>query len=116
MAKADVWFVNNDMLVRLDTLKSSTMGSTEYVNSSTGVSCHIWKALTTASTANRLTASAVNLPYVAASNGRYQVVAESTAYATITSTVRGMAVISASHAGLNGEWRVQFRGEARSET
>jgi len=74
MAHADAWWIGNDMLVTLSGLQSSTQGSTSYLTSSTGVSCHVWKVLTTASTANRLNTAAINLPYVTASNGNYRVV------------------------------------------
>ena len=115
MASAEVWFFRNDMTVTLTGVQSST-NTSAYVNSSTGVSCYIWKALTTASVANRLTTVAVNLPYVAASNGNYRGVFQSSAYAAIISTVRGMAIISLSHSGLNGEWRAMLRGETRGTT
>lgn len=115
MARADAWFFGNDMTVTLTGLQSST-DTSSYVNSSTGVSYHVWKAITTASVANRLTTAAVNLPYLSGTNGNYRVVAQSTAFSAITSTVRGMAIVTVNHSGLNGEWRVYFRGEHRGST
>lgn len=115
MAAADIWYTKNDMTVTLTGLQSST-NTSAYVSSSTGVSCHIWKALSTASTANRLTATAVNLAYVSGTNGNYRGIFQSTSYTGITSTVRGMAIITVAHSGLNGEWRAYFRGEARGST
>lgn len=115
MARADVWYYKNDMTVTLTGLQSST-DTSAYVNSSTGVTAHIWKALTTGSTANRLTTAAVNLSYLAATNGNYRQIFQSTSYTGITSTVRGVAIITVNHSGLNGEWRVALRGENRGTT
>jgi len=115
MARAEVWYYQNDMTVTLSGLQSSTNTST-YITSSTGVTAHIWKTLTTASTANRITTAAVNLAYLSGTNGNYRGIFQSTAYSAITSTVRGMAIITVNHSGLNGEWRVGFRGEQRGST
>jgi hypothetical protein len=115
---ADAWFRGNDMIVRLDLLRSSTASTSSYIASSTGVSLHLWKTLTTASTANRLTTAALNVPYLSVS-GRYQLVVGSTAgspAASITSTMRGLAILTVAHSGLNGEFRVRWRGEDRGTT
>jgi len=114
MAHASAWFDNNDMLVQLDAVKSSTMTASSYLNSSTGLTYQVWKGISTASTANRLVA-ATNLPYVSASDGRYRAVVQSTA-AAITTTQRGMVIFTLSHSGLNGEWRLHWRGEYRRTT
>jgi hypothetical protein len=114
MAHASAWFDNNDMMVMLDAVKSSTMSASSYLNSSTGLSYQVWKATSTSSTANRLIA-ATNLPYVTGTNGRYRATVQSTA-ATITTTQRGMVIFTLSHSGLNGEWRLHWRGEYRRTT
>jgi hypothetical protein len=115
MPKAAAWFDDgNDMYVRLDTLKSSTMGSTSYLNSSTGVTCEIWQALTTASTSDKVV-TATNVPYIAASNGRYELTIHSTAHSMARGVI-GMARVLLSHSGLNGEWRARFRVETRIST
>lgn len=117
MMKASAWYVNNDMIVQLAGFQSSTNTST-YINSSTGVTCHVWKSVSTSSTSNRLTTGAKAMSYVAASNGNYRAVFQTTGTvgAAITSTMRGMAIITAVHSGINGEWRVDFRGEPRGAT
>ena len=111
MAKASAWYDGNDMRVRLDLLRSSTMGSTSYLNSSTGVTVEIWQADTTASTANKVQA-ATNMPYVTASNGRYDLTIQSTGHTMSTGTL-GMAIIKVAHSGLNGEWRPEFLVQRR---
>ena len=114
--KASAWFVNNDMIVQLSNFKSSTAST--YINSSTGVSCHVWKGFTTASTDNRLTTAAATLTYATGTNGTYRRAFQSTGTvgAGITSTVRGMAIITVDHSGLDAEFRVRFRGEFRGTT
>ena len=67
MGKAAVWAVGNDMRVRLDELRSSTMASGSYLNSSTGVTVQIWATDSTASTSN-LKVSSKNMPYVSGHN------------------------------------------------
>lgn len=114
MAKADVWYTGNDMVVQLTGLQSST-DTTSYINSSTGVSCDVWTTVSTSSTANLLL-NDKNLSYTTGSNGNYAYVAHSTDTSTITSTMRGVAVITVNHAGMDAEWRVRWRGEKRSET
>lgn len=114
MANASVWFSGNDMRVRLDKLQSSTMGSTGYLNSSTGVTCVIWKSVTTGSTSNIAVASQ-NMPYMTGSNGRYDVTIESTEHGMSNGT-KGFAQIVLSHSGLDGEWRANFWVKTRGTT
>lgn len=111
MPQARIWFTNNDMLVRLDTVRSSTMTSTQYLNSSTGVSVSIWSTQSTGSTAARVV-TALNMPYVTGSNGRYQVAVQSTAHSMAVGTI-GFCEIDLSHSGLTGEWRPRFRVDLR---
>ena len=111
---ASIWFTNNDMLVQVANVQSSTMGSTSYLNSSTGVTVTIWNALSTASTAH-LMVTATNMPYVSASNGTYRLAIQSTAH-TLSSGDVGMAVITLDHSGLDAEWRPVFRVEPRRST
>ena len=115
MAQPFIYYVNNDMVVRIAGVQSSTMGSTSYVNDSTGLSYHLWKARSTASTANRLTTAAVNIPAYSTSTGDYRATIQSTAY-SITSTMIGFVQAIIAHGTLNGEWRIPFRGQARGTT
>ncbi len=114
MPQANVWFANNDMRVRLDSLQSSTMASTAYLNSSTGVSVDIWQALSTGTTGDRVV-TGTNMPYSTGSNGRYEAVIQSTVHSMAVGTV-GMAVITVDHSGLDGEWRRKFRVDYRRST
>lgn len=111
MGRAAAWFVGNDMRVRLDKLQSSTMGSTSYLNSSTGVTVDVWQDDTTSSTANKVV-SAQNLPYVSGSNGRYDAIIQSSGHSMTQGSV-GMAVVTLNHSGLNGQWRPKFRVDYR---
>lgn len=114
MPAADVWFLNNDMVITLSGLRSSTMAASSYLNSSTNVSVTVWKALSTAASTNRIIA-ARNMGYVAASNGNYRAVGQSTEHSMSVGT-RGIAIITVNHSGLNGEWRVKFPVEERRTT
>ena len=111
MARASAWYDGNDMRVRLDLLRSSTMGSTSYLTSSTGVTVEIWQADSTASTSDQVQ-SETNMPYVAASNGRYDLTIQSTGHSMSTGTL-GMAIIKVEHSGLTGEWRPEFLVQKR---
>jgi len=113
MPQAEVWFVNNDMRVRLTGLASSTMASGTYLASSTGVTVEVWDALSTASTADKVV-SATNMPYYA-SGGIYQKVIQSTAH-SMTAGQFGMAIVKVRHSGLDGEWRTKFRVSNRGST
>ena len=105
MATADAFFLGNDMLVRLDLLKSSTMASGTYLNNSGGVSMVLWSALSTADASKFVITK--TLTYVTASNGRYQCAVQSTEHSMAKGT-QGMAVISVVNGALNGEWRSTF--------
>ena len=111
MARASAWYDGNDMRVRLDLLRSSTMGSTSYLNSSTGVTVEVWQADSTASTSDQVS-TATNAPYVTASNGRYDLTIQSTGHTMSTGTL-GMAIIKVEHSGLTGEWRPEFLVQKR---
>lgn len=111
---ASVWFANNDMVVQVANVRSSTMSSTAYLNSSTGITCAVWKALTTASTSNRVV-NATNMPYSTGTNGTYKLTIQSTAHTMSTGTA-GMAVITLTHSGLDAEWRPQFVVSRRRST
>lgn len=113
MADIKTWFTNNDMLVSLSGLRSSTAVSTGWLNSSTGVTVDIWNARTTGSTANLLVDN-LNMPYVTGSNGNYRVAIQSTAVTpNIISTSAGMAIVTVAHSGLDAEWRVLWRAAFR---
>ena len=112
MPTASVWYENNDMLITLSGLKSSTMTSTQYLNSSTGVTANVWETFSTTSTTNQVMANA-NMTYVSGTNGNYRVVTQSSAASALVDADFGVAIITVDHAGLDGEWRVRFRVEHR---
>ena len=114
MGRASAWYDKNDMRIRLDELQTSTMSSTEFLNSSTGVSAVIWGAITTASTAN-ISVASQNVPYVTGSDGRYDLTIQSSDHSMAVAT-NGMAVITVAHLTLDGEWRPQFRVQYRRTT
>ena len=114
MARASAWYDGNDMRVRLDELRSSTMASGTYLDSSTGVTVEVWQADSTASTSNKVQA-ATNMPYVTASDGRYDVTIQSTGHSMSTGTL-GMAIIKVEHSGLTGEWRPEFLVQRRFQS
>jgi hypothetical protein len=91
------------------------MASTAYLNSSTNVTVTVWKALTTASTANRLVNARV-MTYETASNGNYRAVVQSTESTAITVGLQGLGIFRVAHQGLNGEWRMPFQGNYRRTT
>ena len=115
MALPEVWHVNNDVVLTMSGLRSSTMASTAYLTSSTNLTVTVWKALTTASTLNRLVNARV-MSYVTASNGNYRTVVQSTESTAITAGLQGLAVFRLAHQGLNGEWRMPFQGNYRRTT
>jgi len=114
MAQPSIWFYNNDMLATLTGLRSSTMSSTAYLNSSTGVTVSVWKALSTAVVANRVV-NAANLAYLAGTNGNYRAVVQSTQHG-MTIGSPGLAIYKVAHSGLDGEWRLIFKVEPRLTT
>lgn len=107
MAQPKIWFTGSDMSIRMGGLKTSTMGSTEYLNNSTGMTCDVWKAETTSSTSN-LVISSQHLPYLTGSTGRYQIDVQSTAHGMARDTI-GFVKYRLHHQTLNREWRVIFR-------
>jgi hypothetical protein len=112
MPAAKVWFHNNDMVIRVSAVRSSTMTSGTFLQNSTGMSVDVWSALTTASTAS-LVVSALNVPYhTTSSSGRYEVVIQSSAHSMSKGTV-GFADITLDHSGLDAEWRPKFRLDYR---
>lgn len=118
MATPLVWFRNNDILLTLAGLRSSTMASGTYLNSSTRLTVSVWKASSTVASTNRVV-NAQNVPYTTGTtngaNGTYQTVVQSTQQ-TMTAGTPGMAIFVLSHLGLNGEWRVPFHVEYRGST
>jgi len=113
--QTSVWYIGNDMTCELAGVRSSTMGSTQYLNSSTGMRVSIWDGLTTASPS----AVVVNnraMTYVVGSNGGYRAIVQSTEATALTLTERGLAVYTLNQAGLNALWRLPFRVENRGTT
>ena len=108
MAQPSIWFRGTDMYVQVAGLQTSTMGSTEFLTASTGMTLNVWRGESTSSTGNRLITN-TNIPYHAdSSSGRYRVTIQSTAYAFAKGNA-GMAVITLSHSALNREWRPLYR-------
>ena len=112
MPAARAWYWNNDMTVVLSGLQSSTMANGTYLNGSVHVTATIWAAPTTTFVANRLVLGA-NMGYVTGSAGMYRYTGQSTAFTKITPGMQGLAIITVSDSGLDGEWRVPFNGEYR---
>ena len=108
-----IWQYGNDMLVRLDRLQTSTMSSTQFMNNSTGVTVDVWAATSTGTIANRLFTG--NAPFVGGSNGRYEVVTQSTGTVMALGTV-GMVVVTLKAGTLDAQWRPQFRVDQRGST
>jgi hypothetical protein len=114
MPRAFAWFLNNDMLVQLSDLRSSTASSTgPYINSSTGVTVTIYPTQSTLSTP---TVSGVQMAYVGGTNGIYRYAAQHTAFGSYEEENKGMAIVSVAHSGLDGEFRAPFRVEYRGST
>ena len=101
-----VWYDNNDMVGRMTSLQSSTMGSTEYLNDSTGLTLNVWSPASTDSTSSNVVVG-VNAAYVTGTNGQYDGVVQSTAH-SMDAGDRGMAIFTLDHSGLDSEWRVKF--------
>lgn len=104
--RPSVWFDGSDMIVQVDALRSSTMAAGAYLNGSGGVTAAIWSALTTGNAANLQKQG--TLVYVSGSNGRYQLVVQTTDHGMARGAL-GMAVVKVAHGGLNREWRPTFR-------
>ena len=112
MPTARAWLVNNDMQALLSEVRSSTMSSTAYLNSSLGVKVSVWASPSTTDASKRLV-NAASMSYVAGSNGVYRYVAQSTSFGALSVGVSGLAIMTLSTGGLNGEWRVPVLGEYR---
>jgi hypothetical protein len=97
------------MILSLIGLKSSTMASSMWINASTNVLANIWS---TQSTAAAKIITNRNLAYVSGTNGNYRGVIHSTEQ-TMKYGVTGLAIITFTQLGLNGEWRVPFHVEVR---
>ena len=103
------WLLNNDMLVKLSGVQTSTMSTSEYLNSSTGFTVNVYDAPTTAST-SVAHSNVVYSTLVNSGNGGYQVVINSTDH-SMAKGIKGIAITtlgqSASSAS-DAEWRVGF--------
>jgi len=115
MAHSQVdWLLNNDMRVRVSGLQTSTMTSTEFLNSSTGLTVDIYNAQTTGSTS----VAQSNVAYstvVNSGDGGYQVDIQSTAHSLGVGDL-GMAITTLSHSGADAEWRLRFIVHERGST
>lgn len=107
------WNYQNDMLVTLSGLQSSTAAASSYINSSTGVTAKVWNGLSTGSTGTVL--KSLNLPYSTGSNGVYRGIVQSTD-ATWTIGGRGFVQVIVNHSGLNGDFRQHYRVQTRGTT
>lgn len=109
--RTSIWYTGNDMVAEITGVRSSTMASTAYLNSSTGLRVSVYDGLTTGDTVvvnNQL------MSYVAASNGSYRATVQSTAFASsLTVGERAIGIITLSHSGLNGRWKIPIRIEER---
>jgi len=101
-----VWFVGTDMRIQLASLRSSTMPSGSYLNGSSGVTAQVWRALSTASTADMVYSAA--LTATTAGTGTYGLVVQSTDHSMARRTV-GMVVLRVRSGGFDREWRPVFR-------
>lgn len=115
MSQASAWYRGNDMVLLLSGFASSTSSTGSYLNSSTGITVSVWKSATTGTIGNRIV-NARNMPYVSGSNGNYRVVVQSTESTGISVGSQGLVIFKATHAGLDGEWRLPLRGEYRRST
>lgn len=109
--QTSIWYTGNDMVAEITGVRSSTMASTSYLNSSTGLRVSVYDGLSTSDTVvvnNRL------MSYVAASNGSYRATIQSTEFTnSLTVGDRGIGIITLSHSGLNGRWKIPVRVEER---
>jgi len=109
--RTSIWYVNNDMLVEASGVRSSTMASTSYLNSSTGMRVNIWET-STASTSTLVINNRL-MSYVTASKGAYRTTVQSTEHGSLALADRGIAIFTLNHAGMNAQWRSPFRVEHR---
>lgn len=113
MAQPFIWYEGNDMLAQIAGVRSSTMASTAYLNSSTGMRVTLYDGPTTGASVvinNRA------LAYVSATNGTYQTVIQSTESAAFVRGDEGLAVFTLSHSGMNGKWWLPFGTQVRRTT
>lgn len=113
MAQPLLWYEGNDMIAALTGLKSSTMGSTAYLNSSTNLKVTLYDGPTTSATAiisNRV------LAYTTGTNGNYRTVIQSTESTALQRGDEGLAVFVLNHSGLNGKWWLNFATHLRRTT
>jgi hypothetical protein len=113
MAQPYIWFEGNDMLVTLAGLRSSTMASTSYLNSSTGVRVTIYDGPTTG---DSVVINNRNLPYVTATAGTYRGTVQSTESAQLTRGGEGLAVFDVLHSGMNAKFYLAFSAQVRRTT
>ena len=115
MAHSQVdWLLHNDMLFTVSGVQTSTMTSTEYLNSSTGLTVDIYSGQTTDSTS----VAQSNVAYstlVNSGDGGYQVVIQSTAH-SLVQYASGMAVATLTHSGADADWRLRFIVHERGTT
>ena len=114
MASPSVWFQNNDMILTLVGLRTSTMSSTTWLNGSTNLLCNVWKADSTAASTNHVVTNQT-VAYVGGTNGNYRTTVQSTQH-TMQAGQVGMAILTLNHLGLNAEWRAAFHVERRATT
>ena len=110
MAQPFIWLEGNDMVASLTGVRSSTMASTAYLNSSTRVRVTLYDGPTTSATAvisNRL------LTYVTATNGTYRTVVQSTESTAFRRGDEGLGVFTLNHSGMNGKWYLSFSAQVR---
>lgn len=113
MAQPYIWYEANDMLLAITGVRSSTMASTSYLNSSTGVTVTLYDGPTTGATA--LLVDRV-LPYIPATNGTYRAVIQSTESTALHAGDEGIAVFRVNHSGLNAKWYLSFSAQLRRTT
>ena len=123
MSQISEWFEDNDMAVTLRSLKSSTMNSTSFLNSSTGVTLSLWTQNTTGSTSNRINiggSASVNVAYstgtTSGANGTYRVVVGTSATTGLSTGLHLTGIVTVAHSGTDGKFRQQYRVTRRGTT
>lgn len=112
--RTSIWYTGNDMVAEIAGVRSSTMASTSYLNSSTGLRFSVYDGLTTNAT---VVVNNQSMSYVAASNGSYRAVVQSTAFVNqLTVGERAIGIITLNHSGLDGRWKIPIRVEDRGTT
>lgn len=113
MAQPALWYEGNDMRITMTGLRSTTMSSTAYLNSSTNLTVTVYDGPTTSATA--LVSSRV-LSYTTGSNGNYATVVQSTESTALRRNDEGLAVFVLNHSGLNAKWWLSFGVHLRRTT